>query len=159
MRLIAKKSIAQFGMSWLLSGLILIALSAFSFAATPKIGESYGGGTVFYVDGTGQHGLVVAKGDMTGHTEGKEEGVLNWYDANVASNAFAEGYCDWFLPNKEQLNQLYLNRNAVGNIVDTYYWSSSEGDVNNAWVQNFASGQQLSGSKANGSCVRAVRFF
>ena len=159
MKLIAKTSVARIWMIFLLTGMILISVSGRSSAAEPKIGESYGGGVVFYVDGTGQHGLIAAKKDMTGHSEGKEEGVMNWYDANVAANAFVEGYSDWFLPNKEQLNQLYLNRNAVGNMIDTYYWSSSESDVNNGWVHNFASGQQLAGSKANGSCVRAVRAF
>ena len=159
MKLITKRSIARHWMMFLFTGLILISLSALSFAAMPKIGESYGGGIVFYVDGTGQHGLIVAKADMTGHSEGKEEGVMNWYDAKVAANAFLEGYGDWFLPNREQLNQLYLNRSAVGNMVDTYYWSSSESDAGNAWVYNFTSGKQLAGSKANGSCVRAVRTF
>ena len=159
MKLITKRSIARHWMMFLFTGLILISLSALSFAAMPKIGESYGGGIVFYVDGTGQHGLIVAKTDMTGHSEGKEEGVMNWYDAKVAANAFVDGYSDWVLPNREQLNQLYVNRGAVGNMVDTYYWSSSESDASNAWVYNFASGKQLTGSKANGSCVRAVRVY
>ncbi len=159
MKLIAKTSVARLWMMFLLTGMILGSVSGRLSAAEPKIGESYGGGVVFYVDGTGQHGLIAAKKDATGHSEGKEEGVLNWYDANVAANAFVDGYSDWFLPNKEQLNQLYVNRNAVGTMIDTYYWSSSESDVNNGWVHNFSSGQQISGSKANGSCVRAVRAF
>ena len=159
MKLIDKRSVSRLWMMFLFTGLLLLSLSAQSFASMPKIGESYGGGIVFYVDGTGQHGLIVAKTDMTGHSEGKEEGVMNWYDAKVAANAFVDGYSDWVLPNREQLNQLYVNRGAVGNMVDTYYWSSSESDASNAWVYNFASGKQLTGSKANGSCVRAVRVY
>jgi hypothetical protein len=70
-----------------------------------------------------------------------------------------EGYSDWFLPNKEQLNQLYLNKSVVGGTAETYYWSSSESDVNNGWGQDFTNGEQLVGRKTNGSHVRAVRFF
>ena len=128
---------------FLLSGLSLISVSAFSSAATPKIGDSYGGGIVFYVDNTGQHGLIVAKTNMTGHSTDKEEGVLNWYDAKVAANTFVDGYSDWFLPNKEQLHQLYLNRTAVGGIVDTYYWSSSESDEKNALAEYFYDAKQV----------------
>ena len=159
MKFFAKKSINRLLMMFLLSGLSLISVSAFSSAATPKIGDSYGGGIVFYVDNTGQHGLIVAKTDMTGHSTDKEEGVLNWYDAKVAANTFVDGYSDWFLPNKEQLHQLYLNRTAVGGIVDTYYWSSSESDEKNAWAEYFYDAKQVAGSKSNGSCVRAVRAF
>jgi len=159
MKLVEKTIIARFWMMFLFTVLVLVSLSSLSSAATPQVGESYGGGIVFYIDSTGQHGLIAAKSDMTGHSDGKQEGELNWYDAKTAANAFAEGYCDWFLPNREQLNQLYLQRSVVGGIVDTYYWSSSESDVNNAWVHNFANGKQLAGSKANGSCVRAVRVF
>jgi hypothetical protein len=159
MKFIAKKSITRLWMVFLLAGLSLISVPSLTSAATPKIGDSYGGGIVFYLDGTGQHGLIVAKTNMTGHSENKEDGVLKWYDAKVAANAFVDGYSDWFLPNKEQLHQLYLNRNAVGGIEDTYYWSSSESDVNNAWAEYFFDGKQVAGSKANGSCVRAVRAF
>ncbi len=159
MKLTQKTSIARLRMMVLFTGLMLISLSALSFAATPKIGESYGGGIVFYVDGTGQHGLIVAKADMTGHSDGKRDGELNWYDAKTVANSFVESYNDWFLPNKEQLNQLYLQRGVVDGILEMYYWSASESDVNNAWAQDFTSGKQLAGSKANGSCVRAVRFF
>ncbi len=159
MTFIAKKSITRLWMAVLLTGLVLISASSLSFAATPKPGDSLGGGIVFYVDGTGQHGLIVSKTDMAGRTSGKEEGVMNWYDANTAANAFVEGYGDWVLPNKEQLHQLYLNKSAVGGIVDTYYWSSSESDGNNAWAEYFLNGNQVAGNKSNGSCVRAVRAF
>ena len=159
MKFIAKKSITRLWMMFLLAGLSLISVPSLSFAASPKIGDSLGGGIVFYVDGTGQHGLVVAKTDMTGHSTGKEEGVMNWYDSNTAANAFVDGYSDWFLPNKQQLHQLYLNKSAIGGIVDTYYWSSSESDASNAWAEYFVNGNQVAGSKSNGSCVRAVRAF
>ncbi len=143
----------------LLTGLSMVTVSALSFAATPKVGENYGGGVVFYVDGTGQHGLIAAKADLTGHSYRKEGGFFNWYGAKDGANGFVEGFSDWFLPNRVQLNQLYTNRAVVAGFADTVYWSSSESDAENGWAQNFSSGEQLAGPKTNGSHARAVRAF
>ena len=159
MNIKAKAPFSRLWIMFLLAGLTLFTASSLSFAAAPKIGESYGGGVVFYVDGTGQHGLIAAKADATGHAYRKGEGFFVWYGAKDAANAFVDGYSDWVLPNKEQLNQLYLNRSAVGGFADTVYWSSSEDDADNAWAENFTTGEQLVGKKTNGSRVRAIRAF
>lgn len=71
------------------------------------------------------------------------------------------GYSDWFLPSKDELNKLYLNRVAIGNFRTVgAYWSSS--GVNNpasrGWVQDFSDGTQLNNRSAS-SWVRAVRQF
>jgi len=153
-----KKYVTRLLTVFLLAGLSMVTFSSLSSAATPKIGDSFNGGVVIYVDGTGQHGLIAAKADMTG-SSGKGEGFFNWYGAKVAANKFLDGYCDWFLPNKEQLNQFYIHRSSVGGIVDTYYWSSSESDDNKAWAQDFSNGQQLDGKKTNTSHVRPMRIF
>jgi hypothetical protein len=96
---------------------------------------------------------------MTGHSYRKDEGFFNWYGAKEAANAFVNGYGDWQLPNKEQLNKLYANKSAVGVFAETVYWSATEGDEESAWAQNFITGEQLVGKKTNGSHVRAVRTF
>ncbi|MEI8185620.1 MAG: DUF1566 domain-containing protein [Chlorobiaceae bacterium] len=158
MKLYAKKYANRLCTIILLAGLSMVTLFSLSSAATPKIGESYNGGVVFYVDATGQHGLIAAKADMTG-SSGKVEGFFNWYGAKVAANTFVDGYCDWFLPNKEQLNQIYIHRSALGGIMNTYYWSSSESDAGKAWAQDFSNGQQLDGNKTNTSHVRPIRSF
>jgi hypothetical protein len=159
MKLIEKKRINRLLIMFLLAGLSMVSVSALSTAATPKIGDSYGGGVIFYVDGTSQHGLIAAKSDATGRSNDKAEGVFDWYSAKEAANAFLDSYGDWFLPNKEQLRQLYKNRSAVGGFAESVYWSSSEGDEKSAWAQSFGSGDQLVGKKTNGSHVRAVRLF
>jgi len=129
-------------------------------AVKVKIGEFYCGGIVFYLNATGQHGLIAAKADMQGHSVGKEEGYFTWSDAKVACHNFvSNGYSDWFLPNKDQLNQLYLNENAVGDFVDKFYWSSTERDVSNAWRQFFGDGYQHDYTKSQGYRARAVRAF
>lgn len=126
------------------------------------IGAEYGGGIVFYVDGTGKHGLVAAKADMQGSSSGDGDGGFTWCDAEAACNALvSNGYCDWFLPNKEQLCQLYLNKSAVGGFTgNNYYWSSSEYSSDIAWAQNFSNGTQYVISKSSDiDLVRAVRAF
>ena len=129
-------------------------------APKAKIGEYYCGGIVFYLNNMGQHGLVAAKADMQGSSPDKEDGYFTWADAKeVCQNFVSNGYNDWFLPNKDQLNHLYFNRNAVGDFIDKFYWSSTERDVNNAWRQFFGDGYQHDYSKSQGYRARAVRAF
>jgi hypothetical protein len=143
----------------LFAGMSIMSVSLSAFAAAPKIGDSYNGGVVFYVDATGQHGLIAAPADITGLSSGKEHAFFSWYGAMNAANTFVGGYSDWFLPNKEQLQQLYTHRTAVGGMTDTYYWSSSESDQKQAWAQDFSTGEQLTGNKTNTSRIRPVRYF
>ncbi|MEI8031812.1 MAG: DUF1566 domain-containing protein [Chlorobiaceae bacterium] len=154
-----KASFSRLFAMLLVAGLCIFAVSGNSFAAAPKIGESYGGGVVFYLDSTGEHGLIAARSDAKGHSLQKEEGFHNWYSASNGATEFLEGFSNWTLPNKEQLNQLYLHRREVGGFTETVYWSSSEGNADEAWAQSFGNGQQVVGKKTNGSHVRAIRSF
>ena len=47
------------------------------------------------------------------------------------------GYDDWYLPSKDELNQLFVNREFIGGFNIAAYWSSSEYDDNKAWIQDF----------------------
>jgi hypothetical protein len=72
------------------------------------------------------------------------------------------GKTDWFLPSKDELNQLYVNRASVGNMETVNYWSSSQKSNNGyAWAHNFYTGDQDSvvNYKTNTYRVRAVRAF
>jgi hypothetical protein len=70
------------------------------------------------------------------------------------------GYSDWYLPSRDELNQLYINRVAIGGFANNYYWSSSEDRSDHAWVQDFRDGGQGYYLKDfNGFPVRAVRAF
>jgi hypothetical protein len=84
------------------------------------------------------------------------------YAAKLCYDLVLNGYSDWFLPSKDELNKLYLNKTAIGGFAWTSYWSSSEGSNTSAWTQDFGdlgNGSQFNFSKTNGSAVRAVRAF
>jgi hypothetical protein len=150
------------------------------------IGESYGGGKVFYVYDNGQHGLIAATADQsTGVVwtntsfqstvsnavrDGINGGLANTeriiiqagggsYAALLCANYKGGNFADWYSPTKYELNLLYLQKGVVGGFASSYYWSSTEGDNNTAWGQYFTYGTQGSYGKYTTPCVRAVRAF
>ena len=66
---------------------------------------------------------------------------------------------DWYLPSKDELNLIYLERVTVGGLEAAGYWSSSEHDAGNALSQSFTSGSQVPVNKAFAYRVRPVRAF
>jgi len=126
-------------------------------------GDNFGGGIIFSVDSTGLHGLIAAKADMPGHSGGEDTGTFTWGDAMAAcQNLASGGYSDWFLPDKEQLHQLYLKKSVVGGFPAAgivHYWSSSEVSEEGAWCGYFHDGDQSMDLKSNAMRVRAVRAF
>ena len=70
-------------------------------------------------------------------------------------------YDDWFLPSKDELNQMYANLHSqgVGGFTSDDYWSSSEKNKIKAWKQDFNNGNQNNNGKNNTCRVRAVRAF
>jgi hypothetical protein len=77
------------------------------------------------------------------------------------------GFEDWFLPSKDELNLMYVNlkKKGLGGFGDGYYWSSSEFNYYDAWVQRFRDGSQnnsysyTNGDKGSAHSVRAIRAF
>jgi hypothetical protein len=73
------------------------------------------------------------------------------------------GYTDWFLPSKLELDQLYwqLAFKGVGEFLGLGqgYWSSTEYDSEKAWGQGFSAGVQGRIEKSDIFIVRAVRAF
>ncbi len=123
-------------------------------STTLKIGDEYGGGKVAWLDNTGKHGLIAAKADLPGGNN------YTWEAAKKACKELNEnGYNDWYLPSKDELNHLYINRSAVGGFADDVYWSSSEDSADNAWSRYFSSGIQYGSNKYYEWRVRPVRAF
>jgi hypothetical protein len=151
------------------------------------IGQSYQGGIIAYIDSTGQHGLIAATADqsegiqwwngtniVTGATgtaigtgSANTDAIIaaqgsGSYAASIARDYNGGGYTDWFLPSKDELNQLYENKTAISGFENDDFWSSTEYDINFAWTQFFSNGFQYYSSKGFSNYpvyVRAVRAF
>ena len=87
------------------------------------------------------------------------------YAAGLARAYTGGEYTDWFLPSKDELNQMYIKKSTLEAVsgfnafTNTYYWSSTEHDSDDALMQLFAIGYQTSTSKHYTNDVRAVRAF
>ena len=80
--------------------------------------------------------------------------------ARLCGDLTEGGYSDWYLPSKDELNALYLNRVAIGGFSSVnQYWSSTENDANLAWKQNFSNSAPGFTGKVNPFYVRAIRSF
>ena len=91
-----------------------------------------------------------------------EKGVTD-YAAKICSDLVLGGYDDWFLPSRDELNELYNQKDSVGGFVSDWYWSSSEVSSTTAWWYYFSltggiqDDRELNKSSVN--YVRAVRAF
>jgi TolB-like protein len=81
--------------------------------------------------------------------------------AQLCTALDVNGYRDWFLPSRDELDLMYKNLKAksLESFGNGWYWSSSEGNGNIAWGQYFSVGSQGSSTKGNAGSVRAVRAF
>jgi len=79
--------------------------------------------------------------------------------AKRCSDLELNGYSDWYLPSKDELNSLYINKVLVGGFANVAYWSSTEYIQSHAWYQYFPNGNQGYINKPNTFNVRAIRFF
>ena len=160
-----------------------------TLTAAYVIGENIYGGIIFYIDGTGQHGLVCAPTDQgiriawgcygaaIAGADGTAIGIGNQNTIDIMAGCATLGiaaqlcrdlvlgsYDDWYLPSKDELNLLWLNRVVIGGFsVANYssYWSSSEYSIAYAWLQNFINGTQFYDNKgySQDHYVRAIRTF
>jgi hypothetical protein len=109
---------------------------------------------------TGVTGTAIGTGlSNTNAIIASQGGTATSYAAGLARAYAGGGYTDWYLPSKDELNKLYLNRIAIGGFANVIYWSSTEIDGYYAWVQYFGDGAQTSDGKNFRSYVRAVRAF
>ena len=117
-----------------------------------KVGDKYGAGIVFLIRQPGElgyvsgerHGLIAAKAD--------EYGEKPW-------SAFDMPNDGWYIPRKNELNHLYLNKDIVGGFSKSMYWTSSEASTNTGYMQLFVNGVQLDAQKACLLFVRRIRAF
>jgi uncharacterized protein (TIGR02145 family) len=150
------------------------------------IGSNYAGGIVFYINGTGQHGLVCAPNDqgsfawgcpslnITGTSTTFGSGQTNTnlilsgcstrpIAASVCDDLVLNGYSDWYLPSRDELQLMYSNLivQNIGGFSNYFYLSSSQGPSHHdAWAINFGNGVLFNNFHKNDTfLVRAVRAF
>jgi hypothetical protein len=120
-------------------------------------GKTYEGALIFSLNVSGG-GLVADISDAPSQ--------LNWNAAmSYCDTLSTGGVNDWYLPNRNELNQMYknLHKKGLGGFSSSNYnyWSSSEIFTTNfVWLHNFYFGHQSGGNnKFNTYSVRAIRAF
>jgi hypothetical protein len=107
---------------------------------------------------TSASGTALGAGNANTNAIVSSQGSGN-YAAKLCADLVLNGYSDWFLPSKGELNKLYINRNAIGNFMAGAYWSSSESNNDHACSQYFSNGNQLSEYKSYTYYIRCIRAF
>jgi len=108
------------------------------------IGESYGGGIVFYVDNTGEHGLIVSPVDMSNAYQWSNinnvaigNAAKSFWDGQSNTNAIISqsghtnsaaalcasytggGFNDWYLPSMNEFNMIFNERYIINKVLGT----------------------------------------
>lgn len=146
----------------------------------PQIGDSYGGGTIFYIDSTGKHGLICSgvlgslmwdptetptqtfatKTEIGSGLENTDKIIdvhgFGSYAAALCKLYAGGGFNDWYMPSKDELEKI----GQAGFLTDDT-WSSSEDDSDYwtawAWIIGFSF---MQGNERKMELhVRAIRSF
>jgi hypothetical protein len=108
---------------------------------------------------TGASGTAIGTGNTNTNTIVNAYGN-GTYAAKLCYDLVLNGYSDWYLPSRNEMSKMILNKNAIGGFSSANYWSSTEFDSLNAYYSNFTSNNSnLTGSKNSVANVRAVRSF
>ena len=132
--------------------------------------EDYASDCTGIAVGTGKKNtkLLVKAMRSSAYSESSGSDITASYAAKLCSDLVYNGFDDWFLPSKGELNLIYVNlrKAGLGDFANfSNYWSSSEisSNVNNVWGQYFGSGDysgdQDSDSRHFHDRVRPVRAF
>jgi hypothetical protein len=131
-------------------------------AVTYYMGQHAGGGVVFYLDPSGLHGMIAsetdepasypygcntdtipgANGTALGTGSGNTSAILSvCSDPDIAAkacdNLVVDGYNDWYLPSRDELDTMFIHKDTIGGFNPNYYWSSSEQSIPGAWIVDF----------------------
>ncbi len=148
-----------FPVGFLLIGIFLLSgctkVEVPQMEITYAVGQPRGGGIVGYVDESGEHGLITTEYDI--------DKSANWAEAQTLCTDYAaNGYTDWQLPTKNDLELLYAGaQNNTGiTYTSTLYWSSTEASATQVYTKSFGTGTNFTTSKTTSIYnVRPVRSF
>ena len=153
-----------------------------------QIGQAYNGGIIFYIDGSGQHGLIVSTADLLTNNQSAQ---ISWKKGpNVVTGASGVAVGTGASNTQKIVNALGSTGQYAALLCDKYksgiykdwylpsknelnllyqqkaiigisgqYWSSSEASLGKAWDQEFGGGFAFKDSKRFTLQVRAVSSF
>jgi len=153
-----------------------------------QIGQAYNGGIIFYIDGSGQHGLIVSTADLLTNNQSAQ---ISWKKGpNVVTGASGVAVGTGASNTQKIVNALGSTGQYAALLCDKYksgiykdwylpsknelnllyqqkaiigisgqYWSSSEASLGKAWDQEFGGGFQFKDRKSFTLNVRAVSAF
>jgi len=155
-----------------LTAFVLLAFVFVTHAQTKHtIGENFGGGIVFYVDKTGEHGLIYEKQE-------RMEKRGEWKDAAAfiadPNNHSEEGkvFTDWYLPSVTEFEEIFNlieetahKRNIRMLLIVKQdfrcinYWCSDENNAYGAYYFNMSIGSSLTKLKTEYLGILSIRKF
>jgi hypothetical protein len=137
---------------------ISVGMQKINFNGTLYVYPEDNGTGIHWYNGSGVTTNALSTTDGAANTDSiiKYQGT-GAYAAYLCDTLTAFGHNDWYLPAKEELNALYLNKDAIGGFISKFYWSSTDDGIHSAWNQDFYGGYQDIDSKGNGRRVRCVR--
>lgn len=115
------------------------------------IGDEILGGIVFYVDSTGEKGLIVAKENLTNNGNNSWASENSYLPHSLAQDSLigsglgntiyiessvsfasaclsyeVDGFDDWFLPSINELEKIFENLQPISDLFNTYFYSSAQ---------------------------------
>ncbi|NNV56985.1 DUF1566 domain-containing protein [Limnovirga soli] len=156
-------------------------------ATTHYLGEAFGGGIIYWIDsaaGTGliaatenqsdamawnkdsSYKLIGAKGKSIGTGRINTQKIITAfgtagspYAALLCVNYRGGGFTDWFLPSREELYKMSLNKKYLQGLTGGNYWSSSERNSITTYLIHFHNNLKSNTNKSDTFHVRAIRTF
>jgi hypothetical protein len=168
---------------------VTVTPTALASAPLYTIGEKFGGGTIFYIDATGKHGLIAAPTDaytaqvswnynvktlnqfvligstsiLTGAGGANTTAIINKQKTGIYAALECRNYTGGGYKDwfLPSINELSLlyQKKAVIGNLNSVYWSSSEYAIYSAYCEYFNNGSVSIGNKTLTGYVRAVRAF
>jgi hypothetical protein len=155
-------------------------LSIYGGGGGLAVGQSYQGGIIAYLNGTGDHGIIMAWTDLSHYNIWGSNGLIGATGdtlyggitpTNVIEGAWATsagwdsrqlttgGYSDWCLPTTTDWYAMQPNCTILSIDQFSDYWTCIENDANSAFSFNPDSNSAFITSKTDSEAFIAVRYF
>jgi hypothetical protein len=161
------------------------ATASTTTTVTLQVGDAYQGGIIFYVTGSvpTQTGLIAATSDQStgaqwgcsgtsvatstaiGTSASNTHNIVTacttpGIAAKICDDLSLNGYSDWHLPSKGELDLMYTYRVIIGGFdITKVYWSSSQYSTTKGEDVDFEDGLSHNEDKTQMNHVRAIRSF